>query len=332
MTARVAVVGAGLAGLVAARALTEAGHTVVVCERETRVGGRLATRRLGGATLDSGAQFLTVREDAFGDLVDRWREEGCPVEVWCHGFAQARDIGVGPGGATSGDDGHPRHVIGGGMETLALHLAEGLDVRTGHRVTALEPVSGRWRVRVEADEPVTPVEAEAVVLTAPGDEARRLLGDAAEALPERVFVPTVALLAALDRPPDIPPPGGVQFASGPVSWLADNAAKGVSALPAITAHASEETSAALMEASDAEAEDRLRALVGPWLGGATVTAAEVERWPHAQPQRVHPERALVEDVDGATLVLAGDSFGGPRVEGAALSGIAAARALADHRA
>lgn len=327
MSARVAVVGAGLAGLVAARALTEAGHSVFVCEREPSVGGRLATRRLGDAMLDSGAQFFTVRDAAFGELVARWRDEKCPIDVWCHGFAQARDVGVGPQGATSGEDGHPRYILGGGMETLALHLAGRVNLLTSHRVTALEPTSDGWRVHGDPGDPAPALRADAVVLTAPGDEPRRLLGDISPSLPERRFLPTVGLLAALDRPPAIPAPGGVQFASGPVSWLADNAAKGISAHPAVTAHADEETSAALLRASDDEVRDRLWALAEPWLAGAQAIQTAVERWPHSQPVRVHPERAVVETVGGSTLVLAGDSFGGPRVEGAALSGLAAADKL-----
>ena len=61
---RVAIVGAGLAGLMAGRTLAEAGHEVVLLDKGRSPGGRLATRRIGEATLDHGAQFFTVRSEA----------------------------------------------------------------------------------------------------------------------------------------------------------------------------------------------------------------------------------------------------------------------------
>ncbi|WP_101296315.1 NAD(P)/FAD-dependent oxidoreductase [Halegenticoccus soli] len=56
--ASVAVVGAGLAGLVAARRLAAAGADVTVYERREEVGGRVRTRRKDGFTLDRGFQVL----------------------------------------------------------------------------------------------------------------------------------------------------------------------------------------------------------------------------------------------------------------------------------
>src|SRR6056297_740302 len=56
--ADVAVVGGGLAGLVAARRLAAAGHDVRLFERRDGVGGRVRTRRRHGFTLDRGFQVL----------------------------------------------------------------------------------------------------------------------------------------------------------------------------------------------------------------------------------------------------------------------------------
>jgi len=57
-TSSVAVAGAGLAGLVAARHLADAGADVTVFERREEVGGRVRTRRRDGFTLDRGFQVL----------------------------------------------------------------------------------------------------------------------------------------------------------------------------------------------------------------------------------------------------------------------------------
>jgi predicted NAD/FAD-dependent oxidoreductase len=57
-----------------------------------------------------------------------------------------------------------------------------------------------------------------------------------------------------------------------------------------------------------------------------VLEAQLKRWRFATPRTIWPQRWWQPD-DGSPLVLAGDAFDGPRVEGAALSGIAAATAL-----
>ena len=54
----IVVVGAGLAGLSAAKKLAEAGHGVTVFEQDDTIGGRVKTRYIDGFTLDRGFQVL----------------------------------------------------------------------------------------------------------------------------------------------------------------------------------------------------------------------------------------------------------------------------------
>ena len=62
--ADVCIVGAGLAGLTAARRLSQAGRSVVVLEARDRVGGRVWTQASsGGVPVDMGACFVAPRHD-----------------------------------------------------------------------------------------------------------------------------------------------------------------------------------------------------------------------------------------------------------------------------
>ena len=67
--ADVCVVGAGYAGLTAARRLADAGKSVIVLEARDRVGGRIWTHRLSdGSTIDRGGAFLAPGHDAIHGL------------------------------------------------------------------------------------------------------------------------------------------------------------------------------------------------------------------------------------------------------------------------
>ncbi|MFM8381393.1 MAG: NAD(P)/FAD-dependent oxidoreductase, partial [Actinomycetota bacterium] len=65
----------------------------------------------------------------------------------------------------------------------------------------------------------------------------------------------------------------------------------------------------------------------PYLGSASIVVADYKKWRFATPRAPWPEPFLVSPATPGTLVFAGDAFAGPKVEGAFLSGLAAARHL-----
>ena len=311
---RAVVVGAGIAGLMAGRTLARAGHEVIVLDKGTSVGGRMATRRIGEATFDHGAQFFTVRTDAFAAHVHGWMQDGV-VRVWCRGFDTA--------------DGHPRHVGTRGMSGVAKHVASGLDVRCGVTVQSVSRGPDGWRI---ADREGLSLRADALVVTCPLPQARVLLEGAGVALPEALatleYDRTLALLVPLPAgrgPFVLPPPGGLQHPDATFSFIGDNGRKGISAAPAITFHAAAAVSEALW---DAPAETQLQTLLdaaAPYLGTAVPVGAQVKKWRYAMPRTGWPSPCWASSE--GTLVLAGDAFAGAKVEGAAGSGEHAARTL-----
>jgi renalase len=170
------------------------------------------------------------------------------------------------------------------------------------------------------------IEADAVVLSAPVPQSAALLAGHVS-VPELTYDPTICLLVALDRPPSIPAPGGLQLADHATwSWIADNVAKGISRLPAVTLHTRPEVAAARCgQDVDSLTADLLSA-ARPWLQDAEVLDVVLHRWRYATLNVAYPKRCWT--ARGGRLVLAGDAFGGSRVEGAFLSGLAAASAVA----
>ncbi|HEX5618170.1 MAG TPA: NAD(P)/FAD-dependent oxidoreductase [Solirubrobacteraceae bacterium] len=83
---RVAVVGAGLAGLAAAEALLRAGHDIVVFEARDRVGGRVWSRTLeNGAVVEMGAEFILP-----GNTVVEETARRLGLGLWKKGMAYGR--------------------------------------------------------------------------------------------------------------------------------------------------------------------------------------------------------------------------------------------------
>jgi hypothetical protein len=311
---RAAIVGAGLSGLMAARTLTASGHDVVLFDKGRSPGGRLATRRIGNARVDHGAQFFTTRDPLFAALVQQWIDSGVVYE-WCRGFA-----------ADGEGDGFARYAVRGGMNALAKHLAHGLDVRCRSLVFGIVRRDHGWRVTLD-DASFTDIDA--LVVTCPLPQTFSLLFGAEVAMPETLwrtdYDRTLSLLAVLDGPGSVPHPGGVQGDSV-FTFIGDNRAKGISAAPALTFHANATWSEAHWDQHSATTLDALTELARPWFGGADVVERQLKRWRFATPRSIWPEQCWQPDGVG-TLAVAGDAFAGPRVEGAALSGIAAAHAV-----
>ena len=314
------IIGAGISGLLAVHRLTNSGVEVTIVDKGRGVGGRMATRRVGEAVFDHGAQFFTVRDAAFAAQVEGWIAGDAAAE-WCRGFLNRE-------GAAS-TDGHPRYRGTTGMTSIPKLLAQGLNVRTAERILSIGADTTGWKAISESGTEFT---ADALILTSPVPQSLALLDAGEVALPEAArqqleavrYDPCLALMICPTQSL-IPAPGAVQLEGEPISWIADNQRKGISPIPAITIHAAPQFSKTHWDTPTEEVTDLLLHEAARWFQGPVVQA-QLHRWRYAKPEVLHPDTSLLSTLPHP-VAFCGDAFGTPRVEGAALSGMHAAQQL-----
>jgi predicted NAD/FAD-dependent oxidoreductase len=256
-------------------------------------------------------------------MVKEWETAGA-VREWCRGFP----ADTGPRLC----DGHTRYKAVGGMTALAKHLARDLEVHLEKQAASLAETPNGWQVRTKEGETF---EGDSLLITAPVPQALELLNTCnrkppagvREALARIEYDPCLTILLVLSHAADIPEPGAVRFSDGPVAFLTDNHRKGLSPHTfAVTIQTSPEFSRDHWESDDETINRLLIPHVRQWLDPAHIKTFQVKRWKYSVPLEVYPEPCL-EVFSKPSLLLAGDGFGGPRIEGAVLSGLAAAEKL-----
>ena len=319
----VAVVGAGISGLMAARTLADNGHVVQVFEKARGPGGRMSTRRADTLSHDHGAQYFTARDRRFERIVESWRHDGL-VAPWNGAIAV-----VDRGNVTIQDSRTQRFVGVPGMNAVCRHLATGLRVRFDSRIVSIERDGHLWQLGSDDGEHVGSFDA--LVVSAPAPQTTTLLSEAAPELANRAagveMVPCWAIMASYDEPLGIGFDGAF-VEDSPLSWIARNDSKpGRPAVESWVLHGSPAWSSEHLELARDNAAHRLvdvfRDAVRRDLPRPVHLVAH--RWRFALPSQPLAEPCLF-DPDLA-IAACGDWAGGPRVEGAYLSGCAAAGRL-----
>ena len=321
----VAIVGAGISGLMAARTLEDHGLNVTVFDKGRGVGGRMSTRRLDGqSTFDHGAQYFTVRNQIFRRYVDSWEDQGI-VAKWPNVGQRIVALENGTMHLLESDE-MQRYVGTPSMSAIGRHLALELDVRLSNRIEKIKPIDRQVHLIDDSGKAVGTFDR--VIVAAPAEQAAALLAcfpEFAKSISNYKMNPCWATMVALPEPLDVNWVGA-SVKDSILSWVARNSTKPgrPSVKEYLVLHADHQWTATNWE-SDPElvAEKMLAAF---WKSSGLPPIAPIHlqahRWKYAIPVDVAESRCFFDAQFG--IVACGDWSSGPQVEGAFLAGVAAA--------
>ena len=329
----IAVIGAGIAGLVCAQQLSQAGYSVVVVEKSRGLGGRLATRRLHGILVDHGACYLKPKGELFRRFVEILRSRNI-LEVWTD---EVYELTTGVP-LSEPNNRSPRYVASGGMSAIAKSLAPGLEILLNQRVIAITPTpENSWRLTLESsNEELT---AKAIVVAIPAPQTVMLLEPLGESVLNAAFLDN---LRSVEFYPSISAIAGYPSTSQPLpqwkaltfvddadlAWIGlDSSKRPNPQQPHFVVQSSADFAQRHLESQDLQSAGQYmlqraaESLSLPWLN--TPEWMQVHRWRYAFPSRPWHEAFLSAETP-LPLVCCGDWCGANLVEGAMLSGLAAA--------
>ena len=327
MTINTIIIGAGMAGLIAARQLQDNGISYMLIEKEPIVGGRLATVVIDDVGFaDVGAQFFTALGEEFKEQVELWQKEDLAYEIgteWTDGSIRRFFA-----------DGDTRYAIKQGMASLANFLASDLQsLHLESEVVSINWVDDHWQVFLSDNSLVS---SKNLIVSVPPPIATKLLWDvqlSADTLAEvnRLhYQPNLTAVFVIKGKSNLPESGGLQFAKKDsiLRWIFDNKSKDPSqATPIITVQANRLWSKHNFER---EAEDILhdmREALEVYLDNdAEIVQSILKRWQFGGALTTYPHPILKDE--NLPLIFAGDAFGGQgRLEGAYLSGLIAGQTI-----
>ena len=327
----IAVIGAGMAGLVCAQQLTQAGYSVMIIDKSRGVGGRVATRRLHDTKADHGTCYLKPKGEILQRLINLLVQKG-DLEVWTdnlHVKNHASPLVDNPQSSLP-------YIAPKGMNVMAKFLAQGLEINRGERVKSINFDSqNQWCLTSESNEKFT---AGTVVIAIPAPQAvmiveslsGNLLSDTfLEKLRSVEYYPALTVMSGYSDSIEQPEWKAITFKDNSVlGWIGLDSSKRKNPLqPHFVIHSSADFAEKYFESKDLEKvgreilENAAINLNLSWLNNPEWI--QVHRWRYAFPKTPLQQTCLPADTS-SPLVFCGDWCGGNLVESAIVSGIAAA--------
>ena len=341
---RIAVVGAGIAGITCARTLTQAGHHVTVFEKSQSASGRMSTRETEFGSFDHGTQYFTVRDARFEKAL---ATASGLVRPWSANTVRILDeLGRVVAASLPAKESH--WVATPGMNALvrqwAQPLADDEKLMLGNQVTRIETDKLHpqcWQLQTEGPGAQSSVHSgfDAVVLAIPSPQAHSLLeaSDKAPSLRTELAGVSVApcwtLMVAFPQAlqPTLshlgPQWNAARSTHHRIAWLARESSKpGRGPIERWTVQASPEWSFRHLEDDAERVKGKLLKAFAEVTGIRTEPQhAQVHRWLYAQTDTPLGKTHVWDE--NARIGLCGDWCLGHRVEDGFVSGLEMALAI-----
>lgn len=172
---RIAIIGAGVAGLAAAWQLRQAPVKITIYDKSKGVSGRAATRTRHGARFDFGANYFKLDNPELEQLVQHHLPNDGLVRIENDVWTFDASGRIEPGDPVQNSQ--ARWTYRDGISTLGKRLASeaGAELRQSVRVEALRRREGRWLLQAENTASSSEEVYDAVLLTPPGPQVRDIL-------------------------------------------------------------------------------------------------------------------------------------------------------------
>ncbi len=320
--ADIAIIGAGMAGLSALQVLASAGHQVTLFDKSRGSGGRMATKKVGEASWDMGAQFIRSHDAAFSSQLQHWEQLGWVARWEVQPFELlAGKVRPSPDNATR-YVGTPRMT---GLCRRLLEPASGFIDST--RIISTHYKEQQWWLVSDDNREFGPFQA--LIINTPPQQAAPLL-TASPALQkhcdEVAMLPCWTLLFTLPERADLP---DLMFVKdGPIGYMARNNSKpGRDDTEAWVVQANHQWSRQHIDSPREDVQNLLLGAIAEATGLDTGNAGDLwlHRWLYAIPDEPLRLGALTDL--SQNLAVCGDWCHSPNLEGAWLSGRQAANSL-----
>ncbi len=265
----------------------------------------MATRRAEKSTFDHGAQFY--RKTDMGFLHELFMKTGR-----VHAWSQFQN-----------EDCYSSNL---GMTDLAKELAKGLLIKKETRVQKLTKQDHLWHIETDQGDAI---QSPCVVLTAPVPQSLELLDQNSISYPLDLksleYTMALVLLLTLKQAEPLPAPH-LEPHETEILSITDQRQKGVSASDAWTIVFKHEFSKTHFDQDPAVALTAAIEQVKKSYPGIQIESSELKKWRYSRPLKTWQSAFQVVS-QSPDLILAGDGFGGDRIEGAYRSAEATFRHL-----
>jgi renalase len=312
---KVAIIGAGIAGLSCAQELQSHGMSVDIFEKSRGPSGRMSTRRSNDWSADHGAQYFTARDPRFMQEVQTWVQAGTAV-IW---KPKLKVYEAGQWRESNSQE--IRYVGTPNMNSPGKHLAKSLSIQYETTISQLERRDDQWHLRCNENAEINAA-YDFVVLAIPAPQAHALLKDIDARASD--ITSSAQMKACWTMMANLPNQARTDFDAAfinqeIISWICQNESKPMRQGNMWTIHGSPAWSQDHVELSKEDAQDQMVKCLTDLGLNCQNAQISMHRWRYASGGLENPIGFFTLPDIG--LGLCGDWLNGGRVEGAWLSGL-----------